>query len=340
MAITYPLPVQYVRQFSAAMDVDLVFGTTDLMQAYLSSPRRYAGMVVSNLDDANYGVYQLNKTKDAWIKLATDNNDFIFVIPIAYETLRTQIFNGTANPRFYRLTSGRNVGLLILVLSPDACTNLAFRRYHVNSYSKIKIGDNTGKAGYFNIKVGPNQVQLNTNPIQYNGSLSTPALIDSIISHLTNTNYTYSNFQGDSLLITGKDPFNDNGKVVLIDYISGDLLEYLPINVMTGGNKVDKFVTYDFLSDRVSELFIGVVPPEDVTDYSDAGQLVGAIDGVNSVFTTRFEFVPSTTKVSVEGLRMTLGDNSDYIESGPNEITFSYPPENEVNIVVDYKKLL
>lgn len=53
--------------------------------------------------------------------------------------------------------------------------------------------------------------------------------------------------------------------------------------------------------------------------------LSGTVDGVNTVFTTSFNFISGSTAIYHNGMRQQLGD--DYTETGPNEITFSYAPK-------------
>lgn len=66
MAVTiFNLPVQYVRQQASPIDIDSVFTTTAARNTYLTSPRRYAGQIVSDLQDGN--VYQLNAARTAWV---------------------------------------------------------------------------------------------------------------------------------------------------------------------------------------------------------------------------------------------------------------------------------
>lgn len=65
MAITViPFPVQYVRQQAAPIDVDSVFATTADRLTYLTSPRRYAGQIVSDLQDGN--AYKLTADRVSW----------------------------------------------------------------------------------------------------------------------------------------------------------------------------------------------------------------------------------------------------------------------------------
>lgn len=72
MATILPFPLQYQRQQALPIDVDQQFETTAARVAYLSSPRRYAGMQVYDIEaDATY---MLNGTKDAWREVAIGSN--------------------------------------------------------------------------------------------------------------------------------------------------------------------------------------------------------------------------------------------------------------------------
>jgi hypothetical protein len=59
--------------------------------------------------------------------------------------------------------------------------------------------------------------------------------------------------------------------------------------------------------------------------------LSGAIDGVNTVFTTGMAYRPNTTAVYLNGLR-----ESDYSETASTTITFTDPPLGGDTIRIDY----
>jgi hypothetical protein len=65
---TVSLPINFVRQYAGPLDIDSVFTSTAARLAYLTSPRRYAGMIVSDTEDGNG--YMLNSAGDAWIAIA------------------------------------------------------------------------------------------------------------------------------------------------------------------------------------------------------------------------------------------------------------------------------
>lgn len=71
MAQQTALPIQYIRQYAGPIDADEVFETTSARNAYLTNPRRYGGMTVSDLEDGE--VYVLNAARTAWRQLATSS---------------------------------------------------------------------------------------------------------------------------------------------------------------------------------------------------------------------------------------------------------------------------
>jgi hypothetical protein len=62
-------PLQFERQYSGPLDVNQVFNTTSERNNYLSSPLRYGGQIVSDLETDK--VYVLNSSEDAWIEIGT-----------------------------------------------------------------------------------------------------------------------------------------------------------------------------------------------------------------------------------------------------------------------------
>lgn len=66
-------PLQFKRQYSGSLDPDLVFDTISDKNDYLSSPRRYAGQIVSCLEEEGRA-FILNNSLDEWISVSTDIN--------------------------------------------------------------------------------------------------------------------------------------------------------------------------------------------------------------------------------------------------------------------------
>src|ERR1700747_3545404 len=59
----------------------------------------------------------------------------------------------------------------------------------------------------------------------------------------------------------------------------------------------------------------------------------GAVDGVNTVFTTAHTFQAASTAVYLNGLREFLGDA--YIETSGDTVTFSDPPHTGDSVRID-----
>ena len=68
MALEFPL--QFQRQYDEPLDIDMVFYTTAERETYLSSPRRYAGQIVYDLEAS--GAFVINAEKTTWIDVGTD----------------------------------------------------------------------------------------------------------------------------------------------------------------------------------------------------------------------------------------------------------------------------
>ena len=60
---------QFIRQYAAPIDRDMVFLTVAMAQDYLSSPRRYQGQIMTCLEKEG-SIFVLNNTKDTWIDIA------------------------------------------------------------------------------------------------------------------------------------------------------------------------------------------------------------------------------------------------------------------------------
>lgn len=66
--------------------------------------------------------------------------------------------------------------------------------------------------------------------------------------------------------------------------------------------------------------------------------VIGNRNSSNTLFTLSYNFVPNSTRVFVNGLRMQIGEDNDYIEVAPNKIEFITPPDSGDIIIVDYFK--
>ena len=73
----------------------------------------------------------------------------------------------------------------------------------------------------------------------------------------------------------------------------------------------------------------------DITDYDY--DVTGVKDGVNTVFKLRYAYTPESTRVYLNGIRLTLGAAYDYDEFSSDEIEIFIAPESDDLITVDYK---
>ena len=96
-------PLQYKRQYSAPLDVDLNFQTDVEMQTYLTSPRRYAGQIVS-CNEFEDSVFILNVAMDAWIKIG-GGTTINSIVDKTYSELESMISLNELSPgQYYRIT--------------------------------------------------------------------------------------------------------------------------------------------------------------------------------------------------------------------------------------------
>lgn len=71
------------------------------------------------------------------------------------------------------------------------------------------------------------------------------------------------------------------------------------------------------------------------TDYTY--NVVGVKNNINMVFNTTSNYKPGTTKVYLNGVRLTPGAGYDYQETGANQITFEFAPHPTDQITIDYQ---
>ena len=65
--------------------------------------------------------------------------------------------------------------------------------------------------------------------------------------------------------------------------------------------------------------------------------LSGAKDGVNTNFTTSSNFVAGTTRVFLNGQRLTRGVGYDYVEAGVSQVSLVYTPVPSDQLIVEYQ---
>lgn len=83
-SLTVLLPIQFQRQESVPIDVDMTFNTTESRNSYLTNPRRYAGQIVSDREEEK--VYLLNTAKTAWVPIGGTEIDLVYSSLKTYNT--------------------------------------------------------------------------------------------------------------------------------------------------------------------------------------------------------------------------------------------------------------
>lgn len=95
---------------------------------------------------------------------------------------------------------------------------------------------------------------------------------------------------------------------------------------LSGDVEVDMTATNDLLTQILAVINV----------YVTGETPSGAVNGVNQVYTTAYNFKPNTVRLFLNGLRQL--PNIDYLETGSNEITFDQSPLVNDIILMDYIK--
>jgi hypothetical protein len=65
--------------------------------------------------------------------------------------------------------------------------------------------------------------------------------------------------------------------------------------------------------------------------------IVGIKDNINTNFNTTLNFVTNTTRVYLNGQRLTRGVGYDYVEAGTTQITFALAPAPTDQLIIEYQ---
>jgi hypothetical protein len=65
--------------------------------------------------------------------------------------------------------------------------------------------------------------------------------------------------------------------------------------------------------------------------------ITGVKNGSNLLFTTSATFIATTTRVFLNGQRLTRGATYDYVETGTNQITFAAAPVATDQLIIEYQ---
>lgn len=109
-------------------------------------------------------------------------------------------------------------------------------------------------------------------------------------------------------------------------------------NVPAATTNTDKFVVVDsgVVKYRTGAQLIADVQAQLKSDY--AYNITGSINSSNKVFTLSANFISGTTRVYVNGIRLTPGASYDYTEANNNQIVFTNAPDAGDLLTVDYLK--
>lgn len=129
------------------------------------------------------------------------------------------------------------------------------------------------------------------------------------------------------------------------DYESGTLIVYL------NGIRQIPGISKDYVETGDNTFEFNDAPPESgwkiTTDYVKKGsasnkvfneELTSQVDGIETEFTTAFDYVSGELQVYLNGFRQIEGIGKDFVETGSNTFEFNVAPSSTSKVVVDYTK--
>jgi len=131
-------------------------------------------------------------------------------------------------------------------------------------------------------------------------------------------------------------------------------MRFLTQILAKAGITVDGTATLNNLANATTDTDKFLVSDSGVIKYRTGAQLMsdlmdrmqsdydfnisGIKNSVNKTFVLSANYMSGTTKVYMNGIRLTPGAEYDYVEAGTNQITFTNAPDPGDLIVVDYIK--
>ena len=131
-------------------------------------------------------------------------------------------------------------------------------------------------------------------------------------------------------------------------------MRFLTQILAKAGITVDGTATLNNLANATTDTDKFLVSDSGVIKYRTGAQLMsdlmdrmqsdydfnigGTKNSVNKTFVLSANYMSGTTKVYMNGIRLTPGAEYDYVEAGTNQITFTNAPDPGDLIVVDYIK--
>lgn len=143
----------------------------------------------------------------------------------------------------------------------------------------------------------------------------------------TPTEYMRVNHLGNLLIGTTTDSghrLNVNGNARIQGSITATLANSVASNLV-------------YYNSSTGLLTYGAVPTPTTFQIDYDYNIVGVKNGVNVVFTTSANFVLTTTRVYLNGQRLTRGVGYDYVETGTNQVTFANPLNPTDQIIIEYQ---
>lgn len=109
-------------------------------------------------------------------------------------------------------------------------------------------------------------------------------------------------------------------------------------NIANATTDTDKFLVSDsgVIKYRTGAQLMSDLMDRMQSDYDF--NISGIKNSVNKTFVLSANYISGTTKVYINGIRLTPGAEYDYVEAGTNQITFTNAPDSGDLIIVDYIK--
>lgn len=165
-------PLQFERQYSGPLDIHQAFNTTSARIAYLTSPIRYAGQIVS--DSETQKCYQLSTDTNSWIEIGGDSSSLLNSLSTNWNSVYTSVLNTSANwDSVYAFVSSNSATYATYNYVDTNFLNLTGGTIDGNLFvlSSFKVGSDNNVLFVSGGKIGIN-TELPTVELTVNGSIS------------------------------------------------------------------------------------------------------------------------------------------------------------------------
>jgi hypothetical protein len=277
--------LNFERGYGAPLDIDAVFDTTADMNAYLSLNRRYAGQLVTNLEEPGK-IYILNNATDAWIEFSSGVSELGDITDVTITNLQTGQFlkyNGTAwvNSNGVESVNGSS-GIVTLDTDdiPEGDSNKYYPSADASKLAGIDEGAQVNTVDSVNGETGT--VVLDASDIGYDNTDSelSATAVQGAIDELSLKKANVSALSSNLILYPTTTASDISGYSRMVSDITDEDYDSAAVNVPTG-----TITTTD-------QLIVSLV--------SDAGLIIGTPGIVNIV--------------TLGNIRKTSGNTNDYGE--------------------------